>query len=155
NMPMKSRWRMRSRAGTNSSPERLQRNLAAQAGQKVLRVNRLGEDLKLVTLGTRLLKQISGCGLPGKEQNFYFGQQGSNLNGRVNAIQVSHNDVGDQHVRLVRGSHLKRGFAGINSAGLETALVQNHGQRISNDSFVVYNKDFGLNLVLGHTLLNG
>jgi hypothetical protein len=43
--------------------------LALQFCQQVLGVDRLGKDLKLVTLRSRLIQQIGGRGLARKEQN--------------------------------------------------------------------------------------
>ncbi len=44
-------------------------------------------------------------------------------------------------------------LARVNGASLKTALVQDHGQCIGNNLFVVGNQDLGFGVVFGHTLL--
>ena len=126
---------------------------AAQLGQQILGMDWLGQNLELVALGARLLKQVGrGC-LAGKEQDLDLRQQGADPDRRVDAVQIGHDDVGDEHIRLKCRGQLDGLFAGIDGAGFKAALVQNHGQRVGNDSFIVDDQHLGFELIFGHTLL--
>jgi hypothetical protein len=51
--------------------------------------------------------------------------------------------------------HFKRLFARVNGAGFKAALVQNHGQRVGDHSFVVGDQHLGFHRVFRHSLLDG
>ncbi len=72
---------------------------------------------------------------------------------RVNPVHVRHDDVGDEHVRLQRSRDFYCLFAAIDCCCLKTALVQNNGQRIRDDSLVIGDQNFGLYLIVRHSLL--
>ena len=79
-------------------------------------MDRLCQNLELMALPLCAVQQVGGGGLPGKEQYFARGQHLANLNRRVNAVQVGHNHVADQHVRLQRLRSFHGLFSAVNSA---------------------------------------
>ena len=106
-------------------------------------MNGFGQDLEVVSLDVCLFEQVGGSGLTGEEQDLDGGEQGADADGGVDAIEVGHDDVRDQHIGLEGGSEFESFFSGIDGACLEAALVQNHGQGVSNHTFIVGDKDFG------------
>ena len=126
----------------------------AQFAEQILRMDRFGQYLEIVTLCMSLLQQIGGGCLAGKKQDLDGWQQGANADGGINAVQVGHDDIGDQHVGLEGGRKFKGFFAGIHGACLKAALVQDHGQGVGDDPFVIGDKDFGFVNLVGHMLLD-
>ena len=117
-------------------------------------MHRFRQNLKLIALGARLFQQIGRRRLAGKQQNLDLRQYPSNADSRIDSVQIGHDHIRDQHVRLKAGSLRKSGFAGVNGASLKPALIQYHGQRVGDHSFIVGNKDLGFRCAIGHTLLD-
>ena len=107
-------------------------------------MHRLGQNLELVPLRARLLQQIGRGRLAGKQQDLDLRQHRPHLDGRIDAVQIGHDHIGNQHIRRKCGGQLQRFFAGIHRAGVKPALVQNHGQRVCDDLFVIGYKNLGL-----------
>jgi len=111
--------------------------LQAQSRQQILRVYRLGQNFKFVTLGTGFFEQVGGCGLSGKQQDFASWQDGADLNRGVDTIHVIHNDIADNHLWPEGLREFNSRFPAIRGAGFKTVSIQNNDQRIGNDTFVV------------------
>src|SRR5580698_10909265 len=110
---------------------------AAQFGQQVLRVDGFGEDFELVALVACAVEQVGGGGLSGKEQDFAGREQTADLDGSVDPVQVGHDDVADEHVGFEGLGGFHRFLAAINGRGFESALIQNDGKGVGDDSFVI------------------
>src|ERR1017187_10023218 len=108
---------------SRSHDGRMKRGSGAQAAQQVLRMDRLGQNLELVALCTRLFQKIGRGGLAGVKQDLDLGQQRANLYGCVNAVQPAHDHVRDEHVGRESGNKLQGFLARVNCASLEAALV--------------------------------
>src|SRR5277367_6645538 len=100
-------------------------------------MNGLGEDLKLVPLSAGAVKQVGGGGLPGEEQNLACWQQFADPDCGIDAVEVGHDDITDEHVGLESARCLDGIFAGVYSSGFNSALVQNDCKGIDNDTLVV------------------
>src|ERR1700753_2022378 len=111
-------------------------------------MDRLCENLEFVALSARAIKQISGGGLPGKEQDFARGQHRANLDGGIDAIQICHDDVADEHIGLECLGGCNGLLAAVNSGSVESTLIENDGQRISNHTLIISHQYLGLSLVL-------
>src|SRR5271170_3241198 len=73
---------------------------APQPCEQILGMDGLCEYLELVALSAGAVEQISGGGLAGEEQNLACRQQFANPDGGIDAVEVGHDDVADEHVGL-------------------------------------------------------
>ncbi len=84
-------------------------------------------------------------------------QAGSSLadpDGGVDAVEIGHDDVADEHVGPKGARRFDGFFAGIYGGGFKSALVENNGQGVGNDTLVVGDQHFGFHLSLGHSFLH-
>ena len=96
----------------------------------------------MVTLCARLLKEIRGSCLAGKEHDLAAGQHCAHLDRGVNPVEVPHDDVSDEQVRPEAARELDGCLAAVRDARLVTGSVEDHLQGVGNDSLIVYNKYF-------------
>jgi hypothetical protein len=97
----------------------------------------LGENLKLVSLGAGFLQQVRGGCLTGKQQDLAFRQHGANLNRRVDAIHIIHNDIANDHFRLHGLSQFNGGFPAVCGSRFKTVPIQDNDQRVRDNAFIV------------------
>ena len=67
----------------------------------------------------------------------------ADLDSGVDAIQVGHDDVADEHVGLKGPCDFYRFFAAVNGGGFKSALIEDDGKGIGNDAFVIGYQHFG------------
>jgi hypothetical protein len=116
-------------------------------------MNGFGENLKLMALHAGPVEEVRRGGLPGKEENFAVGKHPADGDRSIDAIHVSHDHVGNQHVWPNCASRLDCFFSAVNRGGLEPALVQDNGQRVRDYSLVISDQYFGFCLSSVHLLL--
>src|SRR5215467_13447904 len=100
----------------------------------------LGQDLKFMSLSAGFLQKVGGRSLPGEEKNLASRHQLTYLNCSFNAVHVGHDYVADHQVRTSRAGTIHCGYSSIDSRRLEAVLVQDDRQRISDNSFIIYNQ---------------
>ena len=101
----------------------------------------LGEDLELVALVARLLQQTGGGGLAAEEQDLAVWSLGARGDGGLDAVDAGHDDIGYEHVWLEAVEGLDGGLSAVDGARLEAGLVEDDGQRVGDDLFVVGHED--------------
>jgi hypothetical protein len=116
-------------------------DLGAKSCQQILGMDRFGQDLKLMPLRSRLFEKISRGGLTGKQQDLTPRQDLPDLDSGFNAIHIGHDDVADDQIQPARSCPVDGGRASVNSGGVEAILVQNDGQSVGNDSFIIDYED--------------
>src|SRR4051812_32098395 len=101
-----------------------------------------------MALSTCPVQQICCSCLPGEQQYLARGQQRPYLNCRINAIEISHDYVTDQHV----GAQCFRGFysflSAVNCRCAESALIENDCQRVCDYALVIGDQDLGFNVIV-------
>ena len=100
-------------------------------------MNWLGKNLELVALRPSFFQQISCGSLTRKQQNFAAWALGPSRDGGFNARHSSHNDVRDEHIWRERIQRLDGLFAAVDRSSFKTGLVQDDGESVRNDLFVV------------------
>ena len=119
------------------------------------RTNRIGfcQNFKLVSLVPRSIEKVSRCGLPREQQNLAAGKHFANPNGGVNAIQVGHDDIADQHIRLEGPRNFNGLLTCVNGCGLKSALIEDDGKSVGDYALVIGDQHFGLLGSLRHSCI--
>ena len=84
-----------------------------------------------------IFEQVSGCRLPGEEQNFASGKEVANLDGGVDSVHVRHDYIADDQIGPGSSGALDGRGAGINCAGIVSVLIENNSQSVGDDPFVI------------------
>ena len=67
--------------------------LAMYLSQQVIRMNRLGEDIEVVTFGTGFLQQFRSTGLAGEKEHTAFGVGFAEMNSKFQTCHARHYDI--------------------------------------------------------------
>jgi hypothetical protein len=113
----------------------------------------LGQDFELVALGPGAVEQVGGGGLPGEEQDLAGGQYPADADGGVDAVEVGHHDVADEHVGPEGRRKLNGLLAAIDGGGIETGLIEDNREGVGDHALIVGDEHFGLDLYVGHSYL--
>src|SRR5262249_14618946 len=107
-------------------------------------MDRLGQDLKFVSLGAGFFQEIGRSRLAGEQQNLAVRKQFANTNRSLDAVHVLHDDVADDQVWSNLSSLFDRCRAGVDRVRLKTILVEDKREAVSDHLLIVNNKDTGL-----------
>ena len=97
-------------------------------GQKVSRVHRLREQLKIMPCGSGVFEQIRSGSLSGEQEYPAIGTLLLDLNCEVNPGKFRHDHVGYQEVRGIGASRLQGFKRRREGGGIEALMAKNHGQ---------------------------
>ena len=97
-----------------------------------------------MSLLARFAEQICGRGLTGEQQNFAIWHVLPDGDCQVDAAQAGHHDVGKQQVRRNGLRDLESGLSVVGDHGRKACLLEDHGQSVRDDCFIVYDEDYGL-----------
>src|SRR5215475_14733249 len=101
-------------------------------------MDRLGQDLKLMSLGTGLFQQVSGSCLAGEEQDLAAGKNLANTNCGLDAVHIRHNDIADDQVRTAFTRAVDCGGSRVDGRSIESVLIQNDRQSIGDHPLIVH-----------------
>jgi hypothetical protein len=123
-------------------------SLVAQFCQQILRMNRFGEDVEMVTAGAGVFEKLGRGRLAGKEKNFAGWQKFADVDGGVDAVHVVHHHVADDQVRTVAARSFDGSRAAVNRCRRESILVEDNRKGIGDYALVVNYQNFGFLFVV-------
>lgn len=109
--------------------------LISEVREKILRVERLGENWKVVSCLRSINEDLRGVLAAGEEYHSDGGAQFENRKRDLDAIHRLHHHVGEKHIERELTSLGDSLFATKRGDGIESANVENHDEGIG-DSFV-------------------
>jgi hypothetical protein len=104
-------------------------------------MNRLGEYVEFVTLGSSLIEKIRSCGLTGEKKNLAFGQFASRDDSCFDSAHTRHDDVTYQKIGLKMFNLRDRFFPTKPRNCFKPCLIENDRKSIRYQYLVVNDDD--------------
>src|ERR1035437_5878527 len=111
--------------------------MTAQAVEEDGGVNRPIEKLELQPFNLCTVEQFCSCRLPGDQNDLAVWQVLPNADGGLNSGHSQHADITDQHVGLQNFRRFHCRFATVDGGGIESSLVEDEGQSVGRQRFVI------------------
>lgn len=117
---------------------------SAQLADQLGGVDGLDHDLEAEVLRFGFGEELTDGGLAGEQEDAQAGEQLAEVHGRIDAVAVAKEEIGDENVGLELGGGFKRVAAGIDGLSFKSTLIEDENKGIGDELLVVGDENFGL-----------
>jgi hypothetical protein len=104
-------------------------------------VDGFGEELEVVAAGAGAGEDLNGGGLAAEEEDAGFGEHLADGDGGFDAVDVGHEDVGEDEVGLEGAGGVDGGLTAVDGGGFKAVALEDFDDGVGDEGFVVDDED--------------